>query len=670
MENRLPQSSSFDILDALARRILILDGAMGTMVQRFRLQEEDYRGDRFRDHSISLKNNNDVLNLTQPQMIEQIHREYLAAGADIIETNTFNATAISQEDFGLQKLVAEMNRTAAELAKAAVAQCMTEDPSRRRYVAGSIGPLNRTLSISRDVNDPGKREVTWDQVKNGYLEQVAALVEGGVDLLLVETTFDTLNLKAALFAIEEHFEKLGYRLPVMASGTITDASGRTLTGQTTEAFWISISHAPLLGVGLNCALGPKELRPYIEELARIAPIYVSCYPNAGLPDPLSPTGFPETPESLAPQLKEWAELGWLNIVGGCCGTTPEHIAALAKLVGGLPPRRLPEKKIQTQLSGLEPYQFGSTYTVIGERTNITGSPKFSKLILAGDFDGALAVARQQVEGGANILDVNMDEGIIDSEAAMRKFLNLVAAEPDISRLPIMVDSSKWSVLEAGLQCIQGKGVVNSISLKEGEEEFLRHARRARDYGAGVIVMAFDEEGQATEVERRVAICGRAYDLLVDEVGFAPEDIVFDPNVLAVATGIEEHNDYARAFIDSLRLIKERCPGSRTSGGISNLSFSFRGNDVVREAMHAAFLYHAIRAGMDMGIVNAGMLEVYEEIPPELLERVEDVILNRRPDATERLVEFADTVKGAGKKRELDLGWRDDPVEKRLAHALV
>jgi len=670
MANQLLQSSAFDILDALAHRILILDGAMGTMVQRFRLQEEDYRGDRFGGHPISLKNNNDVLNLTQPQIIEQIHREYLAAGADIIETNTFNATAISQEDFGLQKLVAEMNRTAAQLAKAAVVECMTEEPSRRRYVAGSIGPLNRTLSISRDVNDPGKRDVTWQQVTGAYGEQAQALLEGGVDLLLVETTFDTLNLKAALFAIEEVFAKVGYRVPLMASGTITDASGRTLTGQTTEAFWISISHAPLLSVGLNCALGPKELRPYIEELSRVAPIYVSCYPNAGLPDPLSPTGFPETPESLAPQLKEWAELGWLNIVGGCCGTTPEHIAALAKVVRGLPPRKLPEKKIQTRLSGLEPYQFGSTFTVIGERTNITGSPKFSKLILAGDFDGALAIARQQVEGGANVLDVNMDEGMIDSEAAMRKFLNLIAAEPDISRLPIMVDSSKWSVLEAGLQCIQGKGIVNSISLKEGEEKFRAQAELVRRYGAAVVVMAFDEKGQADTFERKTEICSRAYRILVDEVGFPPEDIIFDPNILTVATGIEEHNAYAKAFMDATRWIKAHLPHCQVSGGVSNISFSFRGNNAVREAMHSAFLYHAIRAGMDMGIVNAGQLAVYEQIPPDLLELVEDVLFDRRKDATERLVDFAERVKQTTKAEVKDEAWRSSDVEERLAYALI
>jgi 5-methyltetrahydrofolate--homocysteine methyltransferase len=670
MAAQLPHSSSFDIADALAQRILILDGAMGTMVQRFRFQEQHYRGDRFRDHSRSLKNNHDVLTLTQPKAIEQIHREYLAAGADIIETNTFNATAISQEDFGLQKVVAEMNRTAAQLAKTAVTECMETDPSRRRYVAGSIGPLNRTLSISRDVNDPGKREVSWQQVKEAYAEQAHALLEGGADLLLVETTFDTLNLKAALFAIEEVFARIGYRVPVMASGTITDASGRTLTGQTTEAFWVSVSHAPLLSVGLNCALGPKELRPYIEELARIAPIYVSCYPNAGLPDPLSATGFPETPESLAPQLKEWAELGWLNIVGGCCGTTPEHIAALAGLVRGIPPRKLPEKKVQTQLSGLEPYEFGTTFTVIGERTNITGSPKFSKLILAGDFDGALAVARQQVEGGANILDVNMDEGMIDSEAAMRKFLNLIAAEPDISRLPIMVDSSKWSVLEAGLQCIQGKGIVNSISLKEGEAKFRAHAELVRRYGAAVVVMAFDERGQADSFERKIEICARAYRLLVDEIGFPPQDIIFDPNILTVATGIEEHNAYAKAFIEATRWIKAHLPHCRVSGGVSNISFSFRGNNVLREAMHAAFLYHAIRAGMDMGIVNAGQLAVYEQIPPDLLELVEDVLFDRRKDATERLVDFAERVKQTAKTEVKDEAWRSADVEERLAHALI
>ncbi len=670
MASHLKKAASFDIVEALEQRIVILDGAMGTMVQQYKLQEDDYRGSLFATHPKDLKNNNDILCLTRPEIIKTIHRQYLDAGADIIETNTFNATAISQEDFGLEQHVPEINRAAARLAREAVAEVMARDPTRKRYVAGAIGPLSRTLSISRDVNDPGKREVTWEQVKNAYQEQVAALVEGGVDLLLVETTFDTLNLKAALYAIDEHFEKLGFRLPVMASGTITDASGRTLTGQTTEAFWISISHAPLLSVGLNCALGPKELRPYIEELARISPIYVSCYPNAGLPDPLSPTGFPETPESLAPQLREWAELGWLNIVGGCCGTTPAHIAAVRNLVKDIPPRKVPGLLRTTQFSGLEPYNLGTMFSLIGERTNITGSPKFSKLIVAGDFDGALAVARQQVAGGANLIDINMDEGMIDSEAAMVKFLNLIAAEPDISRVPIMIDSSRWSVLEAGLRCIQGKGIVNSISLKEGEEKFKNHAALIRRYGAAAVVMAFDEKGQADNVLRRQEICTRAYRILTEEVGFPPEDIVFDPNILTVATGMEEHNNYAADFIAAVRWIKENLPYARVSGGVSNISFSFRGNNVVREAMHAAFLYHAISAGLDMGIVNAGQLAVYEEIPKDLLVLVEDVLFNRRPDATERLVEFAEKVKSSAKVQLKDEAWRAAPVEERLAHALV
>jgi 5-methyltetrahydrofolate--homocysteine methyltransferase len=666
----LPKAQSFDIVDALQKRILILDGALGTMVQQLKLQEPDYRGARFANHPTNLKNNNDVLCLTRPDIIEKIHRDYLDAGADIIETNTFNATAISQADFGLQEYIAEINHAAAQLARKAVEHVMARDPDRKRYVAGSIGPLNRTLSISRDVHDPGKRDVTWTGVKEAYQAQVAALIEGGVDILLVETTFDTLNLKAALFAIEEHFEKLGFRLPVMASGTITDASGRTLTGQTTEAFWVSISHAQLLSVGLNCALGPKELRPYIEELARIAPIYVSCYPNAGLPDPLSATGFPETPQSFAPQLREWAQLGWLNIVGGCCGTTPAHIAALAATVKDVAPRKLPDLSRATWLSGLEPYTVGQSFTVIGERTNITGSPKFSKLILAGDYDGGLAVAQQQVVGGANIIDINMDEGMIDSEAAMVRFLNLIAAEPDIARVPIMLDSSRWSVLEAGLQCVQGKGIVNSISLKEGEARFKQQARLIRRYGAAVVVMAFDEQGQADSFTRRVEICTRVYRILTDEIGFPPEDIVFDPNILTVATGLEEHNNYAVDFIAATRWIKENLHYCRVSGGVSNISFSFRGNNAVREAMHAAFLYHAINAGLDMGIVNAGQLAVYDEIPKDLLELVEDVLLNRRPDATERLVEFAEKVKTSAKAEVKSELWRSAPVEERLSHALV
>jgi 5-methyltetrahydrofolate--homocysteine methyltransferase len=670
MPDNLRHSDAFEIVDLLAKKIVILDGAMGTMIQPFKLQEEDYRGDLLREHPASLKNNNDILCLTRPEIIRQIHLEYLEAGADIIETNTFNATVIAQADFQLERFVPEINRAAAQLAKDAVREVMEKDPSHRRYVAGSIGPLNRTLSISRDVNDPGKREVTWEQVKNAYQEQARSLLEGGADLLLVETTFDTLNLKAALFAIEELFVELGFRVPVMASGTITDASGRTLTGQTTEAFWISISHAPLLSVGLNCALGPKELRPYIEELARIAPIYVSCYPNAGLPDPLSPTGFPETPESLTPQLREWAELGWLNIVGGCCGTTPAHIQMLAEAVADLPPRPLPKLEVKTQLSGLEPYTFGIGFTMIGERTNITGSPKFSKLILNGDFEGALAVARQQVEGGANVIDINMDEGMIDSEASMKKFLNLVAAEPDISRVPIMVDSSKWTVLEVGLQSIQGKGIVNSISLKEGEEKFRNQAQLVRRYGAAVVVMAFDESGQADGFARKIEICARAYRILTEEVGFPPQDIIFDPNVLTVGTGIEEHAEYAIAFIEATKWIKQHLPHCRVSGGVSNISFSFRGNNMVREAIHAAFLYHAIGAGLDMGIVNAGQLAVYEQIPAELLELVEDVLLNRRKDATERLVEYAERVKSSGKAQIKDEAWRSGSVEERLSHALI
>ncbi|MBV8970073.1 MAG: methionine synthase, partial [Verrucomicrobia bacterium] len=670
MADSLPLSDAFDIVETLRKRIVVLDGAMGTMIQRYKLKEEDYRGELLADHPRSLKNNNDVLCLTRPEIIREIHLAYLDAGADVIETNTFNATVIAQEDFGLEHFVPEINQAAAKLAKDAVRAAAAKDPSRRRYVAGSIGPLNRTLSISRDVNDPGKRDVTWKQVKDAYAEQAENLIAGGADILLVETTFDTLNLKAALFAIEEVFEKLGVRIPVMASGTITDASGRTLTGQTTEAFFNSISHAPLLSVGLNCALGPKELRPYIEELSRIAPLFVSCYPNAGLPDPLSPTGFPETPESLAPQLREWAELGWLNVVGGCCGTTPDHIALLAKAVEGLPPRKVQERERLTRLSGLEPYALNAGFTMIGERTNITGSPKFSKLILAGDFESALAVARQQVEGGANVLDVNMDEGMIDSVAAMTKFLNLIAAEPDISRVPIMVDSSKWSVLEAGLQCVQGKGIVNSISLKEGEEKFKAQAKLVHRYGAAVVVMAFDEAGQADSFERKIQICERAYRILTEEVGFPAEDIIFDPNILTVATGIEEHANYAVAFIEATRWIKKNLPYCRVSGGVSNISFSFRGNNVVREAMHAAFLYHAIQAGLDMGIVNAGQLAVYEEIEPELREMVEDVLLNRRPDATERLVDFAERVKSKAKAETKDEAWRNQPVEERLAHALV
>jgi 5-methyltetrahydrofolate--homocysteine methyltransferase len=656
----------------LAQRILILDGAMGTMVQRYKLQEEDYRGERFADWSRDVKGNNDLLCITKPEVIREIHSQYIDAGADIIETNTFSATTIAMADYGMEELVPELNLAAAKVARQAADACT----DRRIFVAGAIGPLNRTLSISRDVNDPGARDVTWDQVVTAYREQIENLVAGGVDILLVETIFDTLNAKAALFAIGEYFAATGRQLPVMVSGTITDLSGRTLTGQTVEAFLNSVSHFPLLSIGLNCALGPKEMRPYIEELATKAPFFVSTYPNAGLPDPLSPTGFPETPESLAPQLRDWAEQGWLNIIGGCCGTTPDHIREIAKVVRGFKPRSIPDRTQTLRLSGLEPFTARPEipFINIGERTNVTGSPRFAKLILAGNFDEALAVARQQVEAGAQVIDINMDEGMLDGIAAMRKFLNLIASEPDISRVPIMIDSSKWEVIEAGLQCIQGKGIVNSISLKVGEEEFRRQATLIRRYGAATVVMAFDEQGQADNYARRVEICGRAYRILVEEVGFPPEDIIFDPNVLTVATGIEEHANYAKDFIEGTRWIKANLSFARVSGGISNVSFSFRGNNPVREAMHACFLYHAIQAGLDMGIVNAGQLEVYENVQPELRDLIEDVLLNRRADATERLVTFAEELKaknsGEKKSSTADLTWRETSVEERLKHALI
>jgi 5-methyltetrahydrofolate--homocysteine methyltransferase len=656
----------------LAERIVLLDGAMGTMIQQYKLQEADYRGDRFADWTgQDLKGNNDLLVLTKPEIVREVHSKYIAAGSDIIETNTFNATTISQEDYGLGHLVAELNLAAARLAREAADACT----DRRVYVAGAIGPLNRTLSISRDVNDPGKREVTFEQVAAAYTEQIENLVEGGVDILLVETIFDTLNAKAALFAIRRFFERTGKNLPVMVSGTITDLSGRTLTGQTVEAFLNSLSHFPLVSIGLNCALGPNEMRPYIEELSNISPFFVSAYPNAGLPDPLSPTGFPETPESLAPQLREWAEQGWLNIIGGCCGTTPGHIKAMAEAVRDLPPRKIPARTTTLRLSGLEPFTARPEipFINIGERANVAGSKIFKKLILAEDYTGALAVARQQVEAGAQIIDVNMDDGMLDGAAAMTKFLNLVAAEPDISKVPIMIDSSKWEVLEAGLRCVQGKCVVNSISLKEGPEKFKEQARLVRAYGAAVIVMAFDEQGQADSFQRKTEICERAYRTLVDEVGFPPEDIIFDPNILTVGTGIEEHNEYAKAFIDATRWIKENLPHARVSGGVSNISFSFQGNNPVREAIHAAFLYHAIKAGLDMGIVNAGQLAIYEEVPKDLLALIEDVLFNRSPDATERLVSFAQgfkAEKSGGTGPSQDLAWRDEPVEKRLAHSLI
>jgi 5-methyltetrahydrofolate--homocysteine methyltransferase len=654
----------------LRERIVLLDGAMGTMIQAHNLGEADYRGAQFAVHSRDLRLNNDVLSITQPHIIEDIHRQYLQAGADIIETNTFNANAISMAEYGLQDHIRELNSAAATVARRAVETFTAENPERRCFVAGSLGPTSRTASVSQDVSSPADRGTNFEQLRAAYHEQARALIEAGVDLLLVETIFDTLNAKAALFAVEQCFEELGRRLPVMVSVTIVDQSGRTLSGQTIESFWISVSHVPMLSVGINCALGAKQMRPYIEELSQIAPVHISCYPNAGLPNAFG--GFDETPESMARDLGEFAANGWLNIVGGCCGTTPAHIRAIAEAVRGARPHRLVQPDHRTRLSGLEPLAFrpDMNFVNVGERTNVTGSPKFAKLILNDQFEEALAVARQQVEAGAQIIDINMDEGMLESEQAMTTFLNYVASEPDIARVPIMIDSSKWSVIEAGLRAMQGKGVVNSISLKEGEEVFRQHARLVRRYGAAVIVMAFDERGQADTTERKVEISTRAYRILTEEVGFPPEDIIFDPNVLTIATGMEEHANYAVNFIEATRLIKATLPHAKVSGGVSNLSFSFRGNNVVREAMHTAFLYHAIQAGLDMGIVNAGQLGIYEEIPKDLLELVEDVILNRRPDSTERLLAFADSVKQSGGKEVVEDAWRRGTVEERLSHALV
>jgi 5-methyltetrahydrofolate--homocysteine methyltransferase len=656
----------------LRERIVILDGAMGTMIQTYKLDEAAFRGERFRDWPQDLKGNNDLLNLTQPQIINAIHRQYLEAGADIIEANTFNSTTISLADYKLEQFAYELNVAGARNARAAADAVMAAQPGRVCFVAGALGPTGKTASLSPDVHNPAFRAITFDQLVAAYSEQTRGLLDGGVDILLLETVFDSLNSKAALFAIDKYFEETGRRVPVMVSFTITDLSGRTLSGQTVEAYWNSISHNKLLSVGINCALGPKEMRPFIEELAGIANIPVSAYPNAGLPNPMLPTGFPETPETLAPQLKEWAENGWLNIVGGCCGTTPAHIHAVAEAVRGLPPRVPPEVGPGTRLSGLEPLTIRpeANFVNIGERTNVTGSPKFAKLILAGNYEAALTIAKQQVENGAQIIDVNMDEAMLDSEKAMTTFLNLVASEPDIARVPVMIDSSKWSVIETGLKCLQGKGIVNSISLKEGEAEFVRRARLIRRYGAAVVVMAFDERGQADTFERKTEVCARSYRILTQQAGFPPQDIIFDPNVLTVATGIEEHNNYAADFIRTAKWIKENLPFARVSGGISNISFSFRGNNVVREAMHSAFLYHAIRAGLDMGIVNPGMLEVYEEIPKDLLALVEDVLLNRRPDATERLVKFAETLKQKDEAEVAEEEWRQGTVEQRLGHALV
>ncbi len=659
------ESSRESSIEALLHeRILVLDGAMGTMIQQRKLDEAAFRGERFKDWSKDLKGHNDLLNATQPSLIEEIHRQYLEAGADIIETNTFNSQAISLADYKMETLGYELSKAGAECAKRAVAAVQRTQPGRRCFVAGAIGPTTKTSSISTDVNSPAARGTTFEELVKAYGEQVQGLLDGGVDLLLVETIFDTLNAKAAFFAIQQAFASGARRVPIMASVTFIQAgSNRGVTGQTVEAFWNSISHVPLLSVGMNCALGPKEMRPLIEELSRIAPIYITAHPNAGLPNPLLPTGFPETPDTLAPQLSEWAENGWLNIVGGCCGTTPAHIKRIAEAVNGVKPHARSKIQPYTRLSGLEAVTIrpDSNFVNIGERTNVTGSPAFAKLILAGDYEAALSVARQQVEGGAQIIDINMDEGMLDSKAAMEKFLRLVASEPDICKVPIMVDSSKWEVLETGLRNIQGKAVVNSISLKEGEQKFIDQATLIRRYGAAVVVMAFDEKGQADTLERKKEICARSYKILTEQVGFPPQDIIFDPNILTVATGIEEHNDYAVNFIEAARWIKRNLPGAKVSGGISNISFSFRGNNVVREAMHAAFLYHAIKAGLDMGIVNAGQLAVYEEIPKDLLELVEDVLLNRRPDATERLVNFAETVKAKGKVVSKDDEWRHGAV---------
>ena len=665
--------SEKQIRQILDERVAILDGAMGTMIQSRKLGEDAFRGARFRSHSRDLKGCNDVLCITQPELITDIHLRYLEAGADIIETNTFNSTAISMADYALEPFAYELNFAGAKAAKKAVELALDREPSRPLFVAGAMGPTNRTCSISTDVQSAATRGVTYDELVDGYYEQARGLLDGGVDLLLVETIFDTLNAKAAFFAIAKLFDETNRRVPLMASVTfIQPGSNRGVTGQTVEAFWNSISHVPLLSVGMNCALGPKEMRPLIEELAGIAPIFVSSHPNAGLPDPLLPTGFPETPESLAPQLAEWVESGWLNIVGGCCGTTPAHIKAIAEAVRGKAPRRLPQLDPYLRLSGLESLTVRpeSNFVNIGERTNVTGSPVFAKLVLAGDFEKAVSVARQQVEGGAQIIDVNMDEGMLDSKAAMEKFLRLIAGESDIARVPVMVDSSKWEVIEAGLKCLQGKGIVNSISLKEGEEKFISQGKLIRRYGAAVVVMAFDDRGQADTLERKIEVCARSYRILVEQVGFPPQDVIFDPNILTVGTGIEEHNSYAVNFIEATRWIKQNLPLAKVSGGVSNISFSFRGNNPVREAMHSAFLYHAIKAGMDMGIVNPGMLAVYEEIPKDLLELVEDVLLNRRPDATERLVSCAETVKKTDKTVARDDSWRDGPVEERLAHALV
>jgi len=654
----------------LKTRILVLDGAMGTMIQQYQLKEEDFRGERFRNHPSDLKGCNDLLSLTQPQVIREIHEKYLAAGSDIIETNTFNATSISMADYKMEPVVYEMNKASAQLARQAADKFTAINPDKPRFVAGSIGPTNKTLSMSPQVNDPGYRAVTFDQLVAAYQEQSEGLIDGGADILLIETIFDTLNAKAALFATENAFEKTGKRIPVMISGTITDASGRTLSGQTVEAFLISIQHANLLSVGLNCALGAEQMRPFLEELASKTVLYVSVYPNAGLPNQFGE--YDESPEYMSAQLKDFVDAGFVNIIGGCCGTSPDHIQKFVEVAQKGKPRQRPVIAKKLQLSGLEPLVAfeGSNFINIGERTNVSGSRKFARLITEGKYEEALSVARDQVEGGAQIIDVNLDEAMLDSKKEMIRFLNMMVSEPDISRLPVMIDSSKWEVIEAGLKCLQGKSVVNSISLKEGEEQFIHHAKLVKKYGAAVVVMAFDEEGQASTLERKIEICNRAYKILTEVVGFPPEDIIFDPNILTVATGIEEHNNYAVDYINATKWIKENLPFARVSGGVSNLSFSFRGNDVVREAMHSVFLFHAIKAGMDIGIVNPGMLQIYDEIPEDLLQLTEDVVLNRRKDATERLIAYAEQVAAVGKKAEKVDEWRNATVQERLKHALI
>ncbi len=658
-----------DISQAIQQRILVLDGAMGTMIQKYKLSEKDYRGYRFTDFHRDVKGNNDLLILTQPTIIEEIHEAYLKAGVDILETNTFNSNAISMADYDMIDLVYELNYEGARLAKNVALKYST--PEKPRWVAGSIGPTNRTASLSPDVNDPGYRAVTFDDLVKVYYDQVKGLVEGGADLLLIETIFDTLNAKAAIYAIEEFTIHTGKSLPIMISVTITDASGRTLSGQTTEAFWNSVSHTQnLFSVGINCALGAKDMRPYLQILSKIANCYVSAHPNAGLPNAFGE--YDETPLQMQEQIQDFCQSGFVNIVGGCCGTTPEHIQKIAEIAAQYPPRKIPVIEPYLRLSGLEPVTIypGSNFVNIGERTNVAGSPKFKKLIMEGNYEEALSIARQQVEGGAQILDVNMDDGMLNGEEAMVKFLNLLSAEPDIAKIPIMIDSSKWTIIEAGLKCLQGKGIVNSISLKEGEEKFIEQANKIRRYGAAVVVMAFDEIGQADTFERKIEICKRAYDILVNQIGFPPQDIIFDPNILTIATGIEEHNEYGKAFIEATRWIKQNLPLAKVSGGVSNISFSFRGNNVVREAIHAAFLYHAIHAGLDMGIVNAGQLTVYDDVPKDLLELVEDVLFNRRPDATERLVTFAETIKNSGQIQTKTEEWREKNAIERLKYSLV